>query len=132
MQGRLLLLEDVLDPPSGEEGRIAPEEQPIRPNDRECLPEDAGKRQAIKFATIDSTVSLMLAFFINGAILVLAAAAFHNTVNENVADINDAYLLLSPALGASLASIMFAVALLASVNILPLATDLAASGFRYH
>ena len=81
---------------------------------RTLEPTDAGKRKAIKFATIDSTASLMLAFFINGAILVLAAAAFHGTPNEGVADINDAYLLLSPALGASLASVMFAVALLAS------------------
>ncbi|MBX3080169.1 MAG: Nramp family divalent metal transporter [Anaerolineae bacterium] len=81
---------------------------------RTIEPTVAGKRKAIKFATIDSTASLMLAFFINGAILVLSAAAFHGTANENVADINDAYQLLSPVLGVSLASIMFAVALLAS------------------
>ena len=74
----------------------------------------AGKKMAVKFATIDSTVSLSLAFFINAAILILAAATFHNTGYQDVADINDAYKLLSPLLGASLASTMFAIALLAS------------------
>ena len=76
--------------------------------------DDAGKRLAIKFGTIDSTVALFFAFFINGAILVVAAAAFHGTPHEDVADINDAYVLLTPVLGASLASIAFAIALLAS------------------
>src|SRR5690348_9086321 len=52
---------------------------------------EAGKRKAIKFATLDSTVALLFAFFINAAILILAAAAFHGTPNEGVADINDAY-----------------------------------------
>ncbi len=75
---------------------------------------EEGKRKAIKFATIDSTAALMLAFFINAAILILAAATFHGTVNENVADINDAYKLLSPVLGVTVASTLFAVALLAS------------------
>jgi len=75
---------------------------------------EAGKRKAIKFATIDSTGALMTAFFINAAILVLSAAAFHGTPNESVADIGDAYKLLTPMLGVSLASIVFAVALLAS------------------
>lgn len=73
-----------------------------------------GIKEAIKFATIDSTVSLFLAFFINAAILVLAAATFHNTGYQDVADISDAYLLLDPVLGVSLASTLFAVALLAS------------------
>lgn len=73
-----------------------------------------GKRKAIKFATIDSTVALLFAFFINAAILILSAATFHGTANENVADINDAYRLLAPVLGVSLASIVFGVALLAS------------------
>ncbi len=73
-----------------------------------------GKKEAIKFATLDSTVSLMLAFFINGAILILAAATFHVTGNKDVADIHDAYKMLTPILGASMASIVFAVALLAS------------------
>ena len=72
------------------------------------------KRSAIRFATIDSTVSLLFAFFINGAILVLAAATFHGTQYANVAEIEDAYKLLTPVLGAGLASTLFAVALLAS------------------
>jgi manganese transport protein len=73
-----------------------------------------GKREAIKFATIDSTVALMFALFINGAILVLAASAFHWSGHQNVAEIQDAYKLLSPLLGVSFASVLFAVALLAS------------------
>ena len=75
---------------------------------------EAGKRMAIKFATIDSTVALFLAFFVNAAILVTAAAAFHKTGMYNVADINDAHKLLTPVLGAGAASTLFAVALLAS------------------
>jgi manganese transport protein len=73
-----------------------------------------GKRQAIKFATIDSTGALMFALFINAAILVLAAAVFHSSGHENVAEIQDAYKLLSPLLGVSFASGLFAIALLAS------------------
>jgi len=73
-----------------------------------------GKKEAIKFATLDSTFSLMLAFFINAAILILAAATFHISGNHDVADIHDAYKLLTPILGASMASIVFAIALLAS------------------
>jgi len=76
--------------------------------------DEAGKAMAIRYATIDSTVSLMFAFFINGAILVVSAAVFHGTPHENVADINDAYRLLSPMLGVPIASTLFAVALLAS------------------
>jgi len=76
--------------------------------------DDSGKSMAIKFATIDSTVALLLAFFINAAILILSAAAFHGTPNAGVADISDAHRLLAPALGVSLASTVFAVALLAS------------------
>ena len=72
------------------------------------------KREAVRFATIDSTVSLLLAFFINGAILVLAAAAFHRNGLHEVADINDAHRLLAPVLGAGAASVVFAIALLAS------------------
>ncbi|CAN5815205.1 Nramp family divalent metal transporter [soil metagenome] len=74
----------------------------------------AGKREAIRFATIDSTVALMFALFINAAILVMAAATFHGTPHEGVADIGDAYQLLSPLLGSSAASALFAVALLCS------------------
>ena len=76
--------------------------------------DSASKREAIRHGTIDSTVALFLAFLINGAILVLAAATFHGTGHESVADIGDAYKLLSPLLGTSFASVLFAVALLAS------------------
>jgi manganese transport protein len=74
----------------------------------------AGRRQAVKFATIDSTVALMFALFINAAILILSAAVFHWSGHQNVAEIQDAYRLLSPLLGVGVASILFAVALLAS------------------
>lgn len=73
-----------------------------------------GKKEAIKFATIDSTVSLFLAFFINAAILIVAAATFHTSGNQDIADIHDAHEMLAPLLGTTLASIVFAVALLAS------------------
>ncbi len=72
------------------------------------------KREAIKFATIDSTVALSMAFFVNAAIMVVAAATFHRSGHYDVADIRDAYQLLSPLLGASMASTLFALALLAS------------------
>lgn len=73
-----------------------------------------GKKMAIKFATIDSTVSLFLAFFVNASILIVAAATFHTSGNQEVADIFDAHKLLAPLLGTSIASIVFAIALLAS------------------
>lgn len=73
-----------------------------------------GKKMAIKFATIDSSISLLLAFFINAAILIVAAATFHTTGYQDVADIHNAHRLLSPLLGTTLASIVFAIALLAS------------------
>src|SRR5271167_952545 len=73
-----------------------------------------GKREAIKFATIDSTVALMFALLVNGAILALAAAVFHWSGHQDVAEIQDAYKLLSPLLGVGGAGILFAVALLAS------------------
>ncbi len=73
-----------------------------------------GKREAVKFATIDSTVALMFALFINAAILVLAAAAFHWSGHQDVAEIQTAYKLLPGALGVTGASVLFAVALLAS------------------
>jgi manganese transport protein len=73
-----------------------------------------GKREAIRFATIDSTIALMSALFINAAILMVAAATFHGTEYEWVADISDAYKLLAPLLGTALASTLFAVALLFS------------------
>lgn len=75
---------------------------------------EEGKKEAIKFGTIDSTASLMIAFFINAAILIVAAATFHGTPYEDIADIHDAHRMLEPLLGTSLASIAFAVALLAS------------------
>jgi manganese transport protein len=74
----------------------------------------AGKREAIKFATMDSTFALMLALFINAAILILAAAVFHWSGHQDVAEIQEAYKLLSPMLGVGMASVLFAVALLAS------------------
>jgi manganese transport protein len=70
------------------------------------------RRQAVDYSTIDSTVALMSALFLNGAILVMAAATFHGTGHDDVADISDAYLLLAPLLGTQLASTLFAVALL--------------------
>jgi len=73
-----------------------------------------GKKEAIKFATYDSTFALAGAMFINVAILVLAAAAFHGSGHQDVAQIQDAYKLLSPVLGVGLAGFLFAVALLAS------------------
>src|SRR6185503_15362578 len=80
--------------------------------------DDLGSRkEAVRFATIDSTFALMSALFLNGAILVMAAATFHGTGHETVADISDAYLLLAPLLGTSLASTLFAVALLFSGQI---------------
>src|ERR1700736_2661896 len=74
----------------------------------------AGKSEAIKFATLDSTVALMFALFINAAILIVAAATFHSRGQNNVAEIQDAYKLLSPMLGVPIASALFAFALLAS------------------
>jgi manganese transport protein len=73
-----------------------------------------GKREAIKFATIDSSAALMLALFINAAILILSATVFHWSGHQEVAEIQDAYRLLSPLLGVGVASVLFAVALLAS------------------
>jgi len=76
--------------------------------------DEEGKREAIKFATIDSTVALALALFINASILILAASTFHTAGRTDVAEIQDAYQLLTPMLGVGLASTLFAVALLAS------------------
>ena len=75
---------------------------------------EGGKTEAIKFASIDSTVALMFALFINGGILILASAAFHTTGHSDVAEIQDAHKLLSPVLGVGVASTLFALALLAS------------------
>jgi manganese transport protein len=73
-----------------------------------------GKRDAIKFFSIDVIVALTIALFINAAILILAAAAFHWSGHQDVAQIQDAYKLLSPVLGVTAASVIFAIGLLAS------------------
>lgn len=72
------------------------------------------KRDAIRFAVLDSTVALGFSLFINAAILILGAAAFHHRGLTGVADISQAFQLLTPLLGASLASTLFAAALLCS------------------
>lgn len=76
--------------------------------------DETGKRDAITMATIDGTVALGLAFFINAAILILAAATFHVAGRTDIADIDQAHALLAPMLGMGAASVVFAVALLAS------------------
>ena len=81
---------------------------------RKYVDTSASKAEAIRFATIDSSAALMFALFINAAILVMAAATFHGTGHENVADIGDAYKLLTPLLGTSAGSVLFAFALLCS------------------
>jgi manganese transport protein len=73
-----------------------------------------GKREAIRFANIDSAAALTMALFVNAAILVVAAAVFHRNGHFEVAEIEDAYRLLSPMLGVTGASAIFAIALLAS------------------
>ncbi len=77
-------------------------------------PTSEKKWEAIKFGTIDSTIALWLALLINAAILIVAAATFHVSGYHEVADIQDAYKLLSPLLGVGAASAIFAFALLAS------------------
>jgi manganese transport protein len=74
----------------------------------------AGKREAIRFGTIDSTVALSIALFVNAAILIVAAATFYRRGYNQVAEIQDAFKLLSPLLGVTAASTVFALALLAS------------------
>ena len=73
----------------------------------------SGKREAVRFAFIDSTIALTFALFINAAILIIAAATFHKTGHSEVGEIQDAFKLLTPLLGAG-ASTVFALALLAS------------------
>jgi manganese transport protein len=77
-------------------------------------PQAANQRDAIRYATIDSTLALSAALFINSAILIVAAATFHFSGNQDVAEIQDAYRLLAPLLGTGAASILFGLALLAS------------------
>lgn len=74
----------------------------------------SGKREAIRFANWDSAAALTMALFVNAAILVVASAVFHRSGHTDVAEIEDAYKLLSPLLGVGAASGLFAVALLAS------------------
>src|SRR6266498_3433032 len=74
----------------------------------------AGKRVAVRYAFIDSTIALSCALFINAAILIVAAATFHTSGHAEVAEIQDAYKLLTPLLGVAGASAVFALALLAS------------------
>ena len=73
-----------------------------------------GKREAVKLATLDSSIALGFALMINAAILILAASAFHVAGRTDIADLSDAYHLLNPMLGASVASVLFAAALLAA------------------
>lgn len=73
-----------------------------------------GKKEAVKFATIDSTIALSIAFFVNAAILILAAAAFYVNGHGNVTEIDQAFKLLAPLIGVGAASTLFAIALLAS------------------
>ncbi|MBR8836076.1 MAG: Nramp family divalent metal transporter [Stigonema ocellatum SAG 48.90 = DSM 106950] len=72
------------------------------------------KQEAINYSTLDSTIALSLALFVNAAILIVAAATFHFSGHQGVAEIQDAYKLLSPLLGVKVASLLFALALLAS------------------
>jgi len=81
---------------------------------RKFVQNTAGKAEAIKFGTIDSTFALMFALFINAAILILAAAAFHGSGHGEVGEIQEAYHLLDGVLGVTFASTLFALALLAS------------------
>ncbi|AFZ28534.1 natural resistance-associated macrophage protein metal ion transporter NRAMP (plasmid) [Cylindrospermum stagnale PCC 7417] len=81
---------------------------------RDWQPNTEKRWEAIKFGTIDSTFALSLALFINSAILIVSAATFHFSGNQNVAEIQEAYKLLSPLLGVSAASAIFGIALLAS------------------
>ena len=76
--------------------------------------EERERRRALRLATIDSSVALGLAFFINAAILILAAATFHVGGRTDIADIEQAHELLAPMLGVGAASAVFAIALLAS------------------
>jgi manganese transport protein len=85
-----------------------------------------GRREAALFATIDSVAALTLAMLVNAAIVILAAAVFHTSGHTGVAEIEDAYRLLSPLMGAPVASVLFALALLASGQNSTLTATLAA------
>jgi manganese transport protein len=81
---------------------------------RRYVRDDASKREAIRYSHIDSAVALTIALFVNAAILIVAAATFYRSGNHGVAEIQDAYKLLTPLLGVTGAGVLFAVALLAS------------------
>jgi len=81
---------------------------------RKYIDSHEGQKEAIRFASLDSGIALMFALFINAAILIMASATFHGTGHQDVAEIGDAYQLLSPLLGTTMASVLFAVALLCS------------------
>ncbi|MCM2394916.1 Nramp family divalent metal transporter [Rhizobium sp. S95] len=75
---------------------------------------DRSRKMALTFATIDSTLALFFAFLVNASILILAAATFHRSGHQEVAELGDAHALLSPLLGSSVAPTLFGVALLCS------------------
>jgi manganese transport protein len=81
---------------------------------RVVAPDEASKRSALKLATLDTVVSLAVALFINAAILILAASAFHRSGNTDVAGIEEAHRLLEPLTGAAVAGLLFGIALFAS------------------
>jgi manganese transport protein len=81
---------------------------------RKIKRDDEGIRHAIKMNFLDSTIALNLAFFVNAAILILAAAVFFKSGRTEVAEIKDAYRLLAPLLGSSAAPVLFAIALIAA------------------
>ncbi|QJC58170.1 Divalent metal cation transporter MntH [Polaromonas vacuolata] len=81
---------------------------------RQVHPTDAGRREALRFATLDTMVCLTLAFMVNAAIMILAASAFNSSGYREVSDIADAHRLIEPIVGSALAASLFAIALLAS------------------
>ena len=81
---------------------------------RHIASDDRGRRDAIRLSTLDTIVSLSMALLVNAAILMLAASAFHSTGHQQVTEIQDAYHLLDPLVGGTLASLVFGVALLAA------------------
>lgn len=81
---------------------------------RKIVKDIKGIRQALKWSFIDTAVALNLAFLINAAILILAAAVFFKTGRTDIGEIKEAYQLLSPMLGSTIASTLFAIALIAS------------------
>lgn len=81
---------------------------------RKIAPSTAGKKRALRFNTIDSTIALNIAFLVNASIMVLAGAAFFTNGYFQISEIQDAHKLLAPLLGTQLAPILFAIALIAS------------------